>query len=226
MGDVNEKMKKCRNGHAFRLSVSAPRFVLTATLLFGMIAHSALSHLHFPFLVHHLPFATHAQTQTGKASFYSKKATGSRTASGERLHHDSLTCAHRTYPFGTMLRVTNPANNKSVVVRVTDRGPFRRGRIIDLSWGAAREIGMIAQGVASVIVEHIGSVIIPMKDTTQIKIPELNLAIPAQRMGMQPEWQDSLQVNHHKLNQHIEQTASKTMLRSFLDYLEERLGYQ
>ena len=70
--------------------------------------------------------------QQGKATFYSKRATGSRTANGERLHHDSLTCAHRTYPFGTMLRVYNPANGRSVVVRVTDRGPFVRGRIIDL----------------------------------------------------------------------------------------------
>lgn len=62
-----------------------------------------------------------AQTQTGKASFYSKRATGSRTSNGERLHHDSLTCAHRTYPFGTLLRVTNERNGKQVIVRVTDR---------------------------------------------------------------------------------------------------------
>jgi rare lipoprotein A len=68
--------------------------------------------------------------QKGKATFYSRKATGARTANGERLHHDSLTCAHRTYPFGTMLRVKNPANGKEVVVRVTDRGPFIKGRII------------------------------------------------------------------------------------------------
>ena len=69
----------------------------------------------------------HAQQQSGRASYYSKRATGSRTASGERLHHDSLTCAHRSYPFGTMLKVTNLLNDKSVVVRVTDRGPFGRG---------------------------------------------------------------------------------------------------
>ncbi|MBQ7471229.1 MAG: septal ring lytic transglycosylase RlpA family protein [Prevotella sp.] len=91
--------------------------------------------------------------QTGKATFYSKRSTGARTASGERLHHDSLTCAHRTYPFGTMLRVSNPANGKEVIVRVTDRGPFVRGRIIDLSWRAAYELGIIAQGVAMVEIE-------------------------------------------------------------------------
>ena len=94
----------------------------------------------------------HAQSvQRGKATFYSKKATGSRTANGERLHHDSLTCAHRTYPFGTMLRVYNPVNGKSVIVRVTDRGPFIRGRIIDLSWRAAKELDIISAGVAMVI---------------------------------------------------------------------------
>lgn len=57
--------------------------------------------------------------QKGKASYYSKRMTGARTSSGERLHHDSLTCAHRTYKFGTMLKVTNPENGKEVVVRVT-----------------------------------------------------------------------------------------------------------
>ena len=76
--------------------------------------------------------AVMAQTQRGKASYYSKRATGARTSSGERLHHDSLTCAHRTYPFGTLLRVTNENNGKEVIVRVTDRGPRGRGRIIDL----------------------------------------------------------------------------------------------
>ncbi len=58
-----------------------------------------------------------AQTQKGKATFYSKRSTGARTASGERVHHDSMTCAHRTYPFGTLLRVTNPRNKKDVIVR-------------------------------------------------------------------------------------------------------------
>ena len=91
--------------------------------------------------------------QTGIASFYAKRVTGSRTANGDILHHDSLTCAHRTYPFGTLLKVTNLSNGLSVVVRVNDRGPFVRGRIIDLSWGAAKKLGMLSQGVARVIVE-------------------------------------------------------------------------
>ena len=114
--------------------------------------------------------------QTGKASFYAKKFSGRKTASGERLHHDSLTCAHRTYPFGTMLKVTNPANNQSVIVRVTDRGPYVKGRIIDLSVRAAKEIGIIAQGIAPVIVERINPSIIPFKPEDTIDLPELELS--------------------------------------------------
>ena len=91
-----------------------------------------------------------AAQQKGKATFYSKRANGSRTASGERIHSDSLVCAHRTHPFGTLLKVRNPANGKEVVVRVIDRGPFSRGRVIDLSYRAARELGIVAQGVAMV----------------------------------------------------------------------------
>lgn len=91
----------------------------------------------------------HAQ-QRGKASFYSRRATGARTSSGERLHHNDFTCAHRTHPFGTKLRVKNLNNGKEVVVRVNDRGPFGRGRIIDLSWGAAKALGMLSHGVVPV----------------------------------------------------------------------------
>lgn len=111
--------------------------------------------------------------QTGKASFYSKRATGARTSNGERLHHDSLTCAHKTHPFGTLLKVTNPSNGKEVVVRVTDRGPFKRGRIIDLSWGAAKELGMLSQGVAMVKVEVVEKLHVPYKPDP-LSLPELD----------------------------------------------------
>lgn len=111
--------------------------------------------------------------QTGKASFYSKRATGARTSNGERLHHDSLTCAHKTHPFGTLLKVTNPSNGKEVVVRVTDRGPFKRGRIIDLSWGAAKELGMLTQGVAMVKVEVVEKLHVPFKPDP-LSLPELD----------------------------------------------------
>ena len=74
-------------------------------------------------------------------------------ANGMRYHKDSMICAHRTHPFGTLLKVTNLKNNKVVVVKVTDRGPFGRGRIIDLSWGAAEKLGFIAAGLTKVKVE-------------------------------------------------------------------------
>ena len=121
-------------------------------------------------------FPLHAQTQKGKASFYSKRATGSRTSSGERLHHDSLTCAHRTYPFGTLLKVTNERNGKWVVVRVTDRGPHSRGRIIDLSHAAAKRIGIINQGVATVKVERYHDSNIPYR-LDEKDLPEIDFEV-------------------------------------------------
>ena len=117
-----------------------------------------------------------AQMQTGKASFYAKNLAGRTTASGERLHKDSLTCAHRSYPFGTLLRVTNVLNGRKVIVRVNDRGPFHKGRIIDLSWGAAKELGMIAQGIASVTVEKMDELNIPFKPQEDI-LPKLELDV-------------------------------------------------
>lgn len=115
-----------------------------------------------------------AQTQRGVASYYSKNWTGRRTANGERLHHDSLTCAHKTYPFGTLLKVTNPANGLSVIVKVTDRGPYARGRVVDLSVRAAKELGIISQGIAPVIVERYDSSIIPFKPA-EIELPEFDI---------------------------------------------------
>lgn len=81
------------------------------------------------------------------ASFYS---SGSRTASGERFNPTELTAAHPSLPFGTKVRVTNVSTGKSVTVRVNDRGPFVRGRVIDVSKAAAQSIGMTSQGVAKV----------------------------------------------------------------------------
>ena len=88
--------------------------------------------------------------QKGKASYYADRFHGRKTSSGEIYHRDSLTCAHKTYPFGTLLEVKNPKNGKSVVVEVTDRGPFSRSRVIDLSYAAARQLGILNQGVAHV----------------------------------------------------------------------------
>lgn len=127
-----------------------------------------------------------AQKQHGKASYYSKRATGARTASGQRLHHDSLTCAHRYYPFGTMLKVTNLSNNKSIIVKVIDRGPFGRGRIIDLSWGAAKAIGMLSQGVASVKVERLDKPI-PYRPEEE-KLPKIEFDVAESDYEFTPKW--------------------------------------
>lgn len=83
---------------------------------------------------------------TGVASFYGAELHGRRTASGERFDMHALTAAHRTLPFGTLVLVTNPANGRSVTVRINDRGPFHGGRVIDLSRAAASEIGLVARG--------------------------------------------------------------------------------
>ncbi len=89
------------------------------------------------------------------ASYYGGGFHGRRTASGEVYNQYGLTCAHKTLPFQTLLRVTNPLSGKHVTVRVNDRGPFHRGRDLDLSYGAAKEIGLVAAGVMKVEVEKI-----------------------------------------------------------------------
>ena len=88
-----------------------------------------------------------------KASYYAEKYHGRKTANGETFNMYAMTCAHKTLPFGTVLRVTNLSNNKAVDVRVNDRGPFVKGREIDLSKGAAQKIGMIKTGTANVRIE-------------------------------------------------------------------------
>lgn len=88
-----------------------------------------------------------AETIYGYASFYKH---GTRTANGERFNPMGLTAAHRTLPFGTKVKVTNSRTGKSVVVRINDRGPFIRNRVIDLSLGAAEAVGLNRSGVAKV----------------------------------------------------------------------------
>lgn len=87
---------------------------------------------------------------SGIASYYGRRFHGRRTANGERFNMNAMTAAHRTLPFGSLVEVTNPRNGRSVVVRINDRGPFVRGRTIDLSRAAARELGMISRGHARV----------------------------------------------------------------------------
>lgn len=90
---------------------------------------------------------------TGMASYYGAELGGNRTASGERFNPNALTAAHRTLAFDTKVAVTNLANGKEVIVRINDRGPFHRGRIIDISHAAAKQIGMHRSGTARVKLE-------------------------------------------------------------------------
>jgi len=87
-------------------------------------------------------------TNEGYASYYGEEFNGRETASGEIYNMYDLTCAHRSLPFGTKLKVINTENGKSVIVRVNDRGPWVKGRIIDMSYQAAKEIGMLDTGTA------------------------------------------------------------------------------
>ncbi len=96
------------------------------------------------------------KVEIGQASFYANKFNGRKTASGEIFSQRKMTAAHRTLPFGTIIKVTNLSNNKSVKVRVNDRGPFSRKRIIDLSRKAAKELDFIKAGVARVKIEPVG----------------------------------------------------------------------
>lgn len=103
--------------------------------------------------------------QHGKASWYSVKTNfGTRTASGERLSNNAYTAAHKTLPLGTKVRVTNLSNGKSEILRITDRGPYVRGRIIDVTVGSATRLGFYGRGVTSVKVE----VLKPKQKTAEV----------------------------------------------------------
>ena len=112
------------------------RLILKTALVIGIVGAAVV--------------AADAKSMTGKASYY---RSGKVTANGERFIPSGMTAAHRSLPFGTKVRVTNLANGRKVVVRINDRGPFIRGRIIDLAYGAARRIGLTTRGVARVQVD-------------------------------------------------------------------------
>lgn len=103
------------------------------------------------------------ETSAGKVTYYGHKHAGRKTASGERFNPNALTMAHRTLPFGTLVRVTNLHNNQSVVVRVNDRGPVSRKHVGDLTSAAASKISMLRAGVADVLLEIVSD-ILPGKD--------------------------------------------------------------
>jgi len=96
-----------------------------------------------------------AAATEGTASFYAGQFHGRKTANGETFNTDQLTAAHPSLPFGTWVKVTNLSNGKDVVVRINDRGPFVKGRIIDLSAGAAKKIGIMQTGIVQVKLEAV-----------------------------------------------------------------------
>jgi rare lipoprotein A len=122
----------------------------------GLIAMSPKSEarppatIPLPPAVHHVP-----QTEVGWASWYGIERQGQHTASGELFDKDQLTAAHRKLPFGTTIRVTNLKNLASTMVRVNDRGPGSRRRVIDVSWAVAKELGFVEAGVARVAIDVI-----------------------------------------------------------------------
>ena len=128
----------------------------------------------------------------GKASYYSNGLHGRKMSNGERYDCNAFTCAHRTLPFGTRLKITNPRNGKSVIVRVTDRGPFVRGRVVDLSYAAARELGTLASGVAYVKVELVRKeteIPFPSESTGIIEMPEIEYGTAGVCYEFIPEWE-------------------------------------
>lgn len=125
------------------------------------------------------------KTIKGKASWYD--AHGRFTANGERFHKDSLTCAHKTFPFGTRLRVRNRKNGREVIVRVTDRGPFGGKYCIDLSIAAARILGIIRLGFAEVEITEYEETIVPLK-AGPIKTPQLEFGTVNVGKDYTPEW--------------------------------------
>jgi rare lipoprotein A len=97
-----------------------------------------------------------AEAEVGDVAYYGQKFAGRKTASGERFNPQAMTMAHKTLPFGSLVKVTNEKNNRSVVLRVNDRGPTTEGRVGDVSLAAARKLKMVRSGVVSAKLEVVG----------------------------------------------------------------------
>jgi rare lipoprotein A len=145
-----------------RLLYFAGAILATIVGVAGARAASPAEHLNPEIIVSH-----HHWYQLGVASWYGKFFQGKTTASGEPFDENQLTCAHRTLPLGSVLRVTNLRNNKSVIVTVNDRGPVPENRVIDLSRAAAVRLDFSDQGLAPVKVELIG----PQAELAQLLMP-------------------------------------------------------
>ena len=119
-------------------------------------------------------------------------------SSGVKYHRDSMFCAHKRYELGQLLQVTNVSNGKSVIVKVADRGPHARGRIIDLSYAAAKAIGIISAGVAMVEVRPVkNNIVVPFKDDSKQELPELDFELSSDLTpsDYEPAWKRSTEDN-------------------------------
>jgi rare lipoprotein A len=157
------ELKKSAPGNGTRSRTALSIFAATLLLGGGITEASAKSHRHHH-RYHHAHHAANSSWRdanasvgggsghsfSGMASYYGNES-GSKTASGARFNQNAMTCAHRSLPFGTKLKVTH--GGRSVVVTVNDRGPFIRGRVLDLSTGAARAVGLTGAGVGRVTAE-------------------------------------------------------------------------
>ena len=137
-----------------------------------------------------------AQTLTGKASYYGGAFHGRKSASGKIYDMYKYTCAHKSLPFGTMLKVTNKENGKTVTVEVTDRGPYVEGRIVDLSVAAAKDLDMMKSGVVDIEAEIIKKEEEPDKSSARLILtePELLKEFKAlvPRLSVTTKWAETL----------------------------------
>jgi rare lipoprotein A len=134
------------------------RLLFLATLALGLMAAPAQAQRIAPG-----GKRAEARVQSGVASYYARSLHGNRTASGERYNHGAMTVAHRSLPFGTLLRVRSERSGRAVLVRVNDRGPFIRGRVLDLSGAAADRLRMKGRGTARVSYEVVDPATLPSR---------------------------------------------------------------
>ena len=161
-------MRKMNNKHLRRQTILLrTAFSRSLLCLFHLLIFS------FFFSDAEAQIQTIGKKETGFASYYAARFTGKRTASGEVFHNDSLTCAHRTLPFGTLIKVCNLANDREIIVKVNDRGPFIRGRIVDLTRKAAQLLGFVHLGTTKVTLEPIILILPPLEITPTHTIPRV-----------------------------------------------------
>ncbi|HKI01610.1 MAG TPA: septal ring lytic transglycosylase RlpA family protein [Thermoanaerobaculia bacterium] len=177
-----------RQGGSSRLVAFVPSssFLLLALLLFCQLLAVGCSNNRKPAG----PTSLGVPIERGIASWYGPRFHGRKTASGERYNMNDLTAAHPSLPFGTKLGVRNTRTGREVLVRVNDRGPFARNRVIDLSYAAAREVGVVAAGTASVELYLVPAAGAPPRYTVQVGAfsePERALALQRDVLRLYPE---------------------------------------